>query len=68
MRWNGNVVQAHRACSGAPPPATGTARLTEDTGAMGPITRADLAVLTMGCLYIEACFNKIYHAVDRYAK
>lgn len=45
-------------------PATGTATLSEDTGTMGPITREDLALLTLECFDNEACFNKIFHAVD----
>jgi hypothetical protein len=46
-------------------PATGTAALIEDPGVNGPITRADLALLTMECIGNEACFNRIYHAVDK---
>jgi uncharacterized protein YbjT (DUF2867 family) len=45
-------------------PATGTAVLIEDTSVNGPVTRADLALLTMECIGNEACFNRIYHAVD----
>ena len=45
-------------------PATGTAALIEDTSVNGPVTRADLALLTMECIGKEACFNRIYHAVD----
>jgi uncharacterized protein YbjT (DUF2867 family) len=45
-------------------PATGTAALVEDPGVNGPVTRADLALLTMECIGNEACFNRIYHAVD----
>jgi hypothetical protein len=45
-------------------PATGTASLIEDTSVNGPVTRADLALLTMECIGNKACFNRIYHAVD----
>ena len=45
-------------------PATGTARLTENTGRMGTITRPDLAVLTMQCLGESTCLNITFHAVD----
>jgi uncharacterized protein YbjT (DUF2867 family) len=45
-------------------PASGTASLIEDPGVNGPVTRADLALLTMECLGNEACFGRIYHAVD----
>jgi uncharacterized protein YbjT (DUF2867 family) len=45
-------------------PATGTAALIEDTSVNGPVTRADLALLTMECIGNKACFNRIYHAVD----
>ncbi len=45
-------------------PATGTATLSEDTSTMGPITREDLALLTMQCFDQEACFNMVFHAVD----
>ena len=45
-------------------PSTGSAYLTEDQTVMGVITRADLALLTMECLYQPGCLGKIYHAVD----
>lgn len=45
-------------------PATGKAELTEDQSVIGPMTRADLAVLTMKCLDNTACFNKTYHVKD----
>jgi uncharacterized protein YbjT (DUF2867 family) len=45
-------------------PASGTASLIEDPGVNGPITRADLALLTMECIGNEACYGRIYHAVD----
>jgi uncharacterized protein YbjT (DUF2867 family) len=44
--------------------ATGQAKLTEDVSVLMPITRADLAVLTMQCLDNPACAGKIYHAAD----
>lgn len=43
---------------------TGHADLTEDQTTLTPITRADLARLTMDCLGNETCANKIYHARD----
>lgn len=45
-------------------PATGKAKLYEDETKYGPVTRADLARLTVECVGHSACFNKIYHAVD----
>lgn len=45
-------------------PATGDAYLTEDTGAFGAVTRADLALLTMQCFEKPEYLNKILHAVD----
>jgi len=45
-------------------PATGKAALFEDETKFGAVTRADLGVLTAGCVLKPACFNKIYHAVD----
>ena len=45
-------------------PATGKAELTEDQSVLNPMTRADLAILTMKCLDNTACFNKTYHVKD----
>ena len=45
-------------------PATGQAELVEDQAVLMPITRADLAVLTLQCLDEPACAGKIYHAAD----
>ena len=45
-------------------PATGKAKLYEGENKFGPVTRADLAALTLECLGNTICFNKIYHAVD----
>jgi len=45
-------------------PSTGHAELTEDQSVMTPITRADLARLTLKCLDNPACNGKIYHARD----
>lgn len=45
-------------------PATGNAKLYDDESKFGPVTRADLAQLTLECVGNPACFNKIYHAVD----
>ncbi len=43
---------------------TGQARLTEDRTAMGPVTRADLAKLTVDCIGNAACRNKTFAAID----
>ena len=45
-------------------PATGKARFTEDRMNLGPVTRPDLAVLTVDCLGKAACRNKTFHATD----
>lgn len=45
-------------------PATGTGIRTEDRGAMGVITRADLARLVVECLDDESTDGHIYHTVD----
>lgn len=45
-------------------PPTGTAMLTEDTRAMGAVTRQDLADLTLQCLGAAACLNQTLHAID----
>lgn len=45
-------------------PSTGHARLSEDQRTLTPITRADLAILTMQCLDNADCTGKIYHARD----
>lgn len=45
-------------------PATGKASLTEDQTVMTPMTRTDLAVLTVSCLDNPACMNKIFHIKD----
>ena len=45
-------------------PSTGQAELTEDQSTMTPITRADLAILTMQCLNNSACADRIFHAKD----
>lgn len=45
-------------------PSTGQAELTEDQTTMTPITRADLAILTLKCLDNPACANRIFHAKD----
>ncbi len=45
-------------------PSTGRAELTEDQAVMTPITRADLALLTLECLDNPECYGKIYHARD----
>lgn len=45
-------------------PATGHAGLSEDVSILDPVTRLDLAALTMRCLDNEDCMNKTFHAVD----
>lgn len=45
-------------------PATGKARLTEDRTAMGPVTRADLARLTVDCINNARCRNKTLASID----
>jgi len=45
-------------------PATGSARLTDDTATMGAVTRPDLAELTLECLGVERCLNTTLHAID----
>ncbi|CAG0941504.1 NAD(P)H azoreductase [Gammaproteobacteria bacterium] len=45
-------------------PPTGKAELTEDDGWIGPMTRADLAALTVSCLGQAACLGKTYHVRD----
>jgi uncharacterized protein YbjT (DUF2867 family) len=46
-------------------PATGRAELTEDDTVLTPMTRADLAILTVGCVGNPACYGKTYHVKDR---
>jgi uncharacterized protein YbjT (DUF2867 family) len=45
-------------------PATGKAELTEDDSVIGPMTRADLAALTIDCLGKAACLGKTWHVRD----
>lgn len=45
-------------------PATGKAILTEDRSVLSPVTRADLARLTVDCLTNPACSNKTFAAMD----
>jgi uncharacterized protein YbjT (DUF2867 family) len=45
-------------------PATGKAVLTEDQTTMTPMTRADLANLTLQCLDNASCLGKTYHVRD----
>jgi uncharacterized protein YbjT (DUF2867 family) len=45
-------------------PPTGKAELTEDESVIGPMTRADLAVLTLRCLANAACLGKTWHVRD----
>jgi uncharacterized protein YbjT (DUF2867 family) len=45
-------------------PATGKAELTTDQTVILPMTRADLARLTLQCLGNADCLNKTYHVRD----
>jgi uncharacterized protein YbjT (DUF2867 family) len=45
-------------------PATGKAVLTEDDTVINPMTRRDLARLTLDCLGNPACFGRTYHVKD----
>jgi len=45
-------------------PSTGQAELTIVQSTLTPVTRADLALLTMHCLDNAECANKIFHARD----
>jgi uncharacterized protein YbjT (DUF2867 family) len=45
-------------------PATGKAVLTEDDGVLTPMTRADLARLTVECIDNPKCINKTFHVSD----
>lgn len=45
-------------------PATGKAALTEDDSVLTPMTRADLAILTLGCLGNPDCIDKTFHVRD----
>jgi uncharacterized protein YbjT (DUF2867 family) len=45
-------------------PATGKATLVEDEGWIGPMTRADLAALTVSCLGNARCAGKTLHVRD----
>lgn len=44
--------------------ATGNARLTEDRMSLKPVSRADLAKLTVDCIDNAACLNKTFAAED----
>lgn len=44
--------------------ATGKARLTEDRMSLKPVSRADLAKLTVDCIDNDACKNKTFAAED----
>jgi uncharacterized protein YbjT (DUF2867 family) len=44
--------------------ATGQAELTEDTTVLTPMTRADLARLTLQCVGAQRCFDKVFHVRD----
>jgi uncharacterized protein YbjT (DUF2867 family)/peroxiredoxin len=45
-------------------PPTGKAELTEDDSTITPMTRTDLARLTVQCLDNPACLNKTFHVRD----
>ncbi|MBM3514114.1 MAG: hypothetical protein FJX59_10405 [Alphaproteobacteria bacterium] len=49
-------------------PATGKAKLTTDHKVLTPMTRADLARLTVSCLEKKSHFGKTYHVRDRSLK
>lgn len=44
--------------------ATGKAVLTEDDSVLTPMTRADLARLTLACIDNPTCINKTFHVSD----
>ena len=58
------VIVRTGAVLGITTPATGKARLTEDTTVLGPVTRPDLAKLVVDCVTDSRCANKTYHATD----
>jgi hypothetical protein len=43
---------------------TGKARLSEDDATLTPMTRDDLAALTVGCIGNPACMGRTYHVRD----
>jgi uncharacterized protein YbjT (DUF2867 family) len=45
-------------------PATGNAKLTEDRTVLSPVTRKDLAQLTVGCISNVACLNRTWASMD----
>jgi uncharacterized protein YbjT (DUF2867 family) len=45
-------------------PATGKAQLTEDDSTLTPMTREDLAALTVGCIGNRGCLGRTYHVRD----
>lgn len=45
-------------------PSTGKAELTEDDSVLTPMTRADLALLTLRCVGNAQCYGKTYHVRD----
>jgi uncharacterized protein YbjT (DUF2867 family) len=45
-------------------PPTGKAELTEDDTVLTPMTRPDLARLTVGCLDNPVCIGKVFHVRD----
>jgi uncharacterized protein YbjT (DUF2867 family) len=58
------VIIRTGAVLGVGTPATGKARLTEDRTVLGPVTRPDLAALTVSCIGSAACRNRTFHATD----
>jgi len=46
------------------PGAPDNAKLYEDQGTFGTVSRRGLGRLTAGCIGTNACSNKIYHAID----
>lgn len=57
------IIRNTRLYPGGTPP-TGKAELTEDDSVIGPMTRADLAVLTLGCLGNAECLGRTFHVRD----
>ena len=45
-------------------PATGNAELTEDPMVLSPVTRSDLAELTVNCIGSPACRDKTFASKD----
>lgn len=57
------IIRNTRLYPGGTPP-TGKAELTEDDAVIGPMTRADLAILTLQCLGNAKCLGRTWHVRD----